>query len=78
MSLMTLEEKVALLDAAQAAEDAGDDERAKKLLRQIPLSPNLARGLLESQGLDAALAAGFNLSEAEAHYGSAWLQQFRA
>lgn len=75
--MMTLEEKIALIDAADAAEEEGNLDLADRLLRQVPLAPNLARGLIESIGLDAVLAGGANLSEAEDYYGKDWLQQYR-
>lgn len=78
MPHMTLEEKIALIDAADAAEEAGDLELADQLKRRVPLAPTLAKGLIESIGLDAVLAGGANLSEAEAFYGKDWLRQYRA
>ena len=75
--IISSEEQMKLLDAADAAEEAGDFELAEKLLLQVPLSPNLAIGLLETDGLEAVIEQGFNLSEVEALHGSEWLEQFR-
>ncbi len=73
--MMTLEEKGALIDAAQAAEALGDYEEAWRLRKQLPLSPNLAKGLLESIGAEALVASGCNLSAAEEIYGKDWLHK---
>lgn len=73
---MSYEERIKLLELAEAAEDAGDEEKAERYLRQIPLDPGLAWSLAESLGKKEFLEGGFNLVDVEAKYGPGWLDQF--
>ena len=70
---MTLDEKLAISCKAAELRKAGDEEGATRLLRTTPLPPYLAKVIKEKVGLDALLSLGWNLSEVEAKYGSAWL-----
>jgi len=70
---MTLAEKLAISNKACALWDAGDKEGCKQLTKTIPLPPYLAKVIKEKVGLDYLLNSGWNLSEVEAKFGSAWL-----
>lgn len=76
MGLMTLEEKAVVLNAIRAAEEAGNDEEAERLMREVlPLAPHLAMVAKEMYGKQALLDAGYNLSEADAEFGDGWLDK---
>jgi hypothetical protein len=70
---MTLHEKLALGVKSIELEKQGKFEEAKKVLRHTPLPPDLAKVYKEHIGGDALFKSGWNLSEAEAEYGSDWL-----
>ena len=72
---MTLDEKLDIACRAAALSKAGDKEGYSRLIRTTPLPPYLAKVIKEKVGLDALLSLGWNLSEVEAEYGSAWLNQ---
>ena len=73
--MMTLDEKYDVARRAFALLDAGDREGYDRVLKTAPLPPYLAKVIKEKVGLDALLSLGWNLSEVEAKYGSAWLSQ---
>ena len=76
MGLMTLEEKWEVLDAIQAAEEAGNDEEAGRLMREVlPLAPHLAMAAKEMYGKQYLIEGGYNLSEANAEFGDGWLDK---
>jgi len=70
---MTLDEKYAIMHQSKALEEAGDTEGAERLFSTIPLPPYLAKVFKEKVGADFLINGGFNLSEAEAEFGSDWL-----
>jgi hypothetical protein len=71
---MTLDEKCALVVKAHEYKAAGDIEEFKRILRQeMPLAPYLAEFAKSHVGTDFLVKGGFNLSEAEAEFGSDWL-----
>ena len=72
---MTLDEKFAIGRKALELRDAGDREGYSRLTRSMPLPPYLAKVIKEKVGLDCLLNLGWNLSEAEAEFGSDWLRQ---
>jgi hypothetical protein len=72
---MTLDEKLDIAIKAAAMRDAGDEEGASRLMRTTPLPPYLAKIAKEKIGLDFLLSLGWNLSEVEAEFGSAWLSK---
>ena len=55
--------------------DAGDREGYSCLTRSIPMPPNLAKVMKEKVGVDFLINGGWNLSEAEAEFGSDWLSK---
>jgi len=72
---MTLDEKFAIGHRAIALKQAGDYEGYDRTLKTMPLPPYLAKVIKEKVGLDCLLSLGWNLSEVEAEYGSAWLSK---
>jgi len=72
---MTLDEKLAISNKALDLLDNGDKEGYDRLMKTIPLPPYLAKMTKEKIGLDFLLDLGWNLSEAEAVFGSAWLSR---
>jgi hypothetical protein len=72
---MTLNEKLAIEMKALELKKQGRLEEAESLKRQIPLPPYLARWAKKRLGADFLIKNGWNLSEAEAEYGSDWLTQ---
>ena len=70
---MTLDEKLAISNRACALYQAGDEEGASRVIRTAPLPPYLAKIFKEKIGLKPLLDSGWNLSEAEAEFGSRWL-----
>jgi len=71
--LMTLDERFAIGLRAIALKQAGDYEGYSRLLRTAPMPPYLAKVMKEKMGVDFLLDGGYNLSEAEAEFGSDWL-----
>ena len=72
---MTLDEKLSISNRAFALKQAGDEEGFNRLLHTAPLPPYLARIYKETIGVEALLNSGWNLSEAEAEFGTAWLSK---
>ena len=73
--LMTLHEKLQLGVETVELEKQGKFEEAKRIQRQIPLAPYLAKFLKDHIGTEALLETGWNLAEAEAEYGPDWLSR---
>ena len=72
---MTFDEKLATSNRAFQLLDAGDREGYSRLMRSIPMPPYLAKIYKEKVGVEPLLKAGYNLSEAEAEFGSDWLSK---
>jgi hypothetical protein len=70
---MTLDEKLAITCKAAELYKAGDKEGYSRLTRSIPMPPYLAKVAKEKIGADFLIDGGWNLSEAEAEFGSDWL-----
>ena len=73
MQTMTIDEKLAIACKAAALHDAGDNEEASRLIRSVPMPPYLAKVAKEKIGADFLINGGWNLSEAEAEFGTNWL-----
>jgi len=73
--MMTLREKLDLGMKVIELEKQGKFEEAKRVEKQIPLAPYLAKFLKDHIGVDGLLQGGWNLIEAEAKYGSNWLSR---
>jgi len=72
---MTLDEKLAISNRALDLYDAGDKEGFSRLIRTAPMPPYLAKVMKDKMGADFLLKGGWNLSEAEAEFGSGWLNK---
>ena len=72
---MTLDEKLALGCKAVEMRKTGDKEGASQLIRSIPMPPYLAKIYKEKVGVKPLIESGWNLSEAEAEFGSDWLNK---
>jgi len=70
---MTLDEKLDISVKACALYEAGDLEGFSRTIRTAPMPPYLAKIYKEKIGVEPLLKAGYNLSEAEAEFGSDWL-----
>ena len=75
MSQLTWEQRIELIDKFKDADKSGNEAEAVKLLRQIPISPWLAKAGKEVFGRDFLIENGYNLSEAEEEYGKDWLSE---
>lgn len=75
--LMTEAEIDALENEALKAYHQGDFERGNEIARKIPLKPELAMCLATQAGYgpEALKKSGLNLTEADAKYGSGWLER---
>jgi len=74
-STMTLDEKLAIGCKVAELWKAGDREGCSRLTRTIPMPPYLAKMAKEKMGIDFLINGGWNLSEAEAEFGSDWLSK---
>ncbi|MCL2067577.1 MAG: hypothetical protein FWG99_08945 [Treponema sp.] len=72
---MTLDEKLAISNKACALWGAGDKEGFSRLIRTAPMPPYLAKIYKEKVGVEELIKSGWNLSEAEAEFGSDWLSK---
>jgi hypothetical protein len=72
---MTEKEKAVIMLKSLELREAGDEKGAHALITQIPLPPWLAKTMKEKIGADFLIEAGYNLSDAEAAFGSDWLNQ---
>jgi hypothetical protein len=72
---MTLDEKLAIGCKAAELRKAGDEEGASRLIRSMPMPPYLAKIYKEKVGVKQLIESGWNLSEAEAEFGSNWLNK---
>ena len=72
---MTLDEKLDISNRAFELLDAGDKEGYTRLIRTAPMPPYLAKIMKEKMGADFLINGGWNLSEAEAEFGSGWMDK---
>ena len=72
---MTLDEKLKIGCKAAELRKAGDIEGATRLLRTAPMPPYLAKVMKDKMGSEFLIQGGWNLSEAEAEFGSDWLSK---
>jgi hypothetical protein len=66
-------EEAAIMIQALELKKQGKLEEYMKMRKQVPLQPYLAKFAKEHFGADFLIKTGWNLSEAEAEYGSDWL-----
>jgi hypothetical protein len=72
---MTFDEKLAISHKACLLRRAGDEEGFSRLTRSIPMAPWLAKIMKEKVGVEFFERYEWNLSEAEAEFGSDWLSK---
>ena len=72
---MTIDEKLAISGRAIELKKAGDREGYNRLTKTIPLPPYIAKVIKEKVGAGYLINSGWNLSEAEAEFGSDWLSR---
>ena len=70
---MTLDEKLAISMKACELWQAGDEDGFHRVIRTAPMPPYLAKIFKEKVGAKPLLDSGWNLSEAEAEFGSDWI-----
>ena len=71
--LMSEKEKAAITMKFFALRDAGKEDEAMTLFKTIPMPPFLAKITKEKMGTE--YLNGWNLAEAEAKFGSDWLNR---
>ena len=72
---MTLDEKLTILNKAITMKKAGDRDGYDRLTMSVPMPPYIAKVMKEKVGLDFFKNSDWNLSEAEAEFGSDWLSK---
>jgi len=72
---MTLDEILAIACEAAKLREAGDQEGYHRLMKTTPLPHYIAKIVKEKVGVDYLINSGWNLSEAEAKFGSDWLSK---
>jgi hypothetical protein len=73
--LMTLQEQADICLKVSELRESGKKAEAAALLRTLPAPPYLAKLCKEKFGADFLRRGGWNLAEAEAEYGSDWLDR---
>ena len=73
--LMTQKEEADILLKAHELRKQGKLEEAERITKQAPLQPYLAKFVKDHFGADFLLNLGWNLAEANAEYGSDWLNK---
>ena len=66
-------EQEKIFDRVNDAIAADDMEEVVRLMKLLPMEPELARAAKEVLGADYLRNSGFNLSAAEEEYGKDWL-----
>ena len=72
---MSLDEKLAISVKACKLYQAGDKEGFSRVIRTAPMPPYLAKIYKERVGVEQLKKSGWNLSEAEAEFGTDWLDR---
>ena len=70
---MPIGEKLDIALKAFELLEAGDEEGYSRTIRSAPMPPYLAKTAKDLMGADFLVQCGWNLSEAEAEFGSDWL-----
>jgi len=73
--IMTLDEKLALSGKAAELWKSGDREGYIRLMKTTSIPPYIAKVIKEKVGADFLIKEGWNLAEAEAEFGSDWLNK---
>ena len=72
---MSIDEKLVILNKAISMKKAGDRDGYDRLTKSVPMPPYLAKVMKEKVGIDFLVNGGWNLSEAEAEFGTNWLSK---
>lgn len=75
MCQLSHEEQLDIISKFIQASEEGHDDEASKIIRQLPLAPEVAIAVRDVLGVEYLKALKFDLSEAEAVYGKNWLNQ---
>jgi hypothetical protein len=70
---MTLDEKLAISMEAIKLKEAGDIAGYYRVMKTAPIPSYIAKIMKEKVGVDFLVNGGWNLSDAEAEFGSDWL-----
>ena len=73
--LMTEREKADIFMKSYELKQAGKEAEAIAMKRTIPLPAYLAKFVKENLGTDHLIQGGWNLAEAEAQFGTDWLNK---
>ena len=73
--VMSLEEQAAISLKALEFKKQGNLDEYEKTIKQLPLPPYLAKAAQKYFGADTLVKIGWNLTEAEAEFGSNWLSK---
>ncbi len=71
---MSQEERDKIFEEAMLAEEAGDSQKSKELLKKVPISAGFAMALKNAVGHEIMREVNLNYADAEAKYGANWLQ----
>lgn len=72
MTQLTLEQEK-IFDQVNNAIEADNIAEATRLMKLLPVQPELAKAAKETLGADYLRQSGFNLTAAEKEYGTDWL-----
>jgi hypothetical protein len=76
VAVMPLKEKLAIsLKAIEAQKQGNEDEYMRIMMEEMPMPPYMAKFAKEYLGADFLIKGGWNLTEANAEYGSDWLNK---
>jgi hypothetical protein len=75
MAKMTDKEAFEIILAARAADAQGDEKKASRLRRSLPLPIHLAEFMKKEFGPQYLIEGGWNLSEVEEQYGKNWINR---
>jgi hypothetical protein len=70
---MTTEERLDVIMKADEYLKAGNKAEADRLVLGLPMPPYMAKFAKKLFGAEVLIKGGYNLSEAEAEFGSDWL-----
>ena len=72
---MSLDERLSIIMKAHEFSVAGDEEGYLRTMKAVPVPHYVAKVIKDKLGLEFLLSNGWNLSDAEAEYGSEWLRK---
>jgi hypothetical protein len=75
IQIMTLDEKITIGLKALELKKQGKIEEYERTMKSLPMPPYLARAAKKFMGADFLIDGGWNLTEADAEYGSGWISK---